>query len=310
VTIGLPIRNGGALTRRAVESVLGQSYGDLELLVSDNCSTDETPDVCREYARADPRVVYGRTDRNLGAAGNYCRVARLARGEFFRWISHDDWIAPDFVRECLRVAEEDAGIISVAPVMDVVDHRGVKLESISSYVGRARWSEDRLEQYRQMMDELTYCETQGGLFMIAYEYAFHRTSLLRRTRLVLPFISSDYVLAAELALFGRLAFLDAPLGTFTLGTSGAGTTANFMAWNPGAIQRMLCPDRAGRWDVALSVRRRHYEHLVAVLRSPLPAAQKPLALEAATRPMRGRLAKRLRARALAGAHARAGAGPR
>src|SRR5262245_11497263 len=181
VTIGLPIYNGASLCRIAIESVLAQTYPNFELLISDNCSTDETEEICREYARRDSRVRYTKTERNLGAAGNYCRTVELARGQYFRWIAHDDSIHLDFIRECLAIAEADPEIISVAPIIDIVDGAGMKHQSVVSYTGRQRWSSTRIEQYAQMMEELAYCETHSdGLLMVAYLFALHRLSLLRR----------------------------------------------------------------------------------------------------------------------------------
>jgi GT2 family glycosyltransferase len=290
VTIGLPIYNGASLCRIAIESVLAQTYPNFELLISDNCSTDETEDVCREYARRDSRIRYTKTERNLGAGGNFCRTVELARGEYFRWIAHDDSIYPDFITECLAVAEADPEIISVAPIIDIMDRAGVKHQSVVTYTGRTRWSSNRIEQYAQMMDELAYCETHSdGLFMVAYLFALHRLSLLRRTRLLMPFISSDYVLAAELALWGKLAFVNKPLSVFVRDT---GTTSQFVLWNPTAIQRTLDPSRMSKLDMLISVRRRHAEQFVAVLRSPLGVFEKILAIEVATRPMRARFRKR------------------
>ena len=290
VTIGLPIYNGASLCRIAIESVLAQTFPNFELLISDNCSTDETEDICWEYARRDSRVRYIKTERNLGSAGNFCRTVELARGEYFRWIAHDDSIHPDFITECLAVAETDPEIISVAPIIEILDHAGVKRQSVISYTGRSRWSSNRIEQYAQMMEELAYCETHSdGLLMVAYLFALHRLSLLRRTRLVMPFISPDYVLAAELALWGKLAFVNKPLGVFVRDT---GSTRHFVLWNPLAIQRMLDPSRMSKLDMLISVRRRHFEHIVAVLRSPLSMSEKVLAVELATRPMRARFRNR------------------
>jgi hypothetical protein len=110
---------------------------------------------------------------------------------------------------------------------------------------------------------------------------------------MMPFNSADYVLAAELALFGRLVALDDPLSRFTL---GGGTYRNYKSWNPAAIQRMLTPTRASRLDVMWAVRRRHFEHLRAVVRAPLPPGRKLLAIEAATRPARRRLTARISGR--------------
>ena len=97
VSIGLPVFNGERYLARAIESVLGQDFRDLELIVCDNASTDRTPEICAAYARRDARVRYFRNPRNLGAGPNYDRCFRLARGEYFKWAAHDDRLAPDYL---------------------------------------------------------------------------------------------------------------------------------------------------------------------------------------------------------------------
>jgi glycosyltransferase involved in cell wall biosynthesis len=293
VSFGLPVYNGAEFVSAAIESVLSQTYPHIELIISDNNSTDATDQICRQFAQRDQRVRYFRASSNQGAAANYNRVVDLARGKYFKWISHDDWIDARFSEECLLVAEKNDEIITVAPIVDVVDQAGNKQQSITSYTGREDWSGDRVMQYAQMMEELAYCETHGdGLFMIAYEYGFHRLSLLRKTRLVLPFISSDYVLAAELALWGKLEFLNKHLSVFVLSAAATGTTANFISWNPYRIQHMLSPARTGALDLLISVRRRHFEHIRAVLRSPLSIKEKARAMPCAIKPMLARIKMR------------------
>jgi cellulose synthase/poly-beta-1,6-N-acetylglucosamine synthase-like glycosyltransferase len=82
VSVGLPVFNGERYLRQAIESI--QSQTDLELIISDNASTDATEGICREYATRDPRVRYYRSDQNRGAAWNHNRVVELARGEYFK----------------------------------------------------------------------------------------------------------------------------------------------------------------------------------------------------------------------------------
>jgi len=295
VTFALPVYNGEDLVGRAIESVLSQTVTDIELVVSDNCSTDSTEDICESYARRDLRLVYDRTEYNLGAAANFSRLPELARGVFFKWISHDDWVTPDFAEKCVPLLEADRDVMTVAPILGVVDRQGTLVQSVTSYIGRSGWSTNRLDQYREMMTELAYCETHDdGLFMCAYVYGLHRLSLLRKTRCILPFISSDYVLSAELALAGRLVELDELLSYFTISTAATGTSANFSSWNPSAIQRMLAPARVNDLDLAVSVRQRHFEHVNAVWRSSLAGADKVSALGAATLPMRARFGRRVR----------------
>ena len=112
VSIGVPVYNGAARIGRVLDSLLGQTHHHIEVIVSDNASTDATPDVCREYAARDSRVVYSRTATNIGAGDNFDRVLRLARGEFFMWAADDDWWAPTFVEENLRNLLEHPDLVA------------------------------------------------------------------------------------------------------------------------------------------------------------------------------------------------------
>src|SRR5687767_11052901 len=84
VSIGMPVYNGANYIRRSIRSILDQDYRNLELVISDNASTDETEAICREMAATDDRIRYFRNEVNLGAAKNYNRVFELAQGEFFK----------------------------------------------------------------------------------------------------------------------------------------------------------------------------------------------------------------------------------
>jgi glycosyltransferase involved in cell wall biosynthesis len=98
VTIGMPVRNGVPLLAKAIDSLLGQQYVDFELVISDNCSEDETEAVCEEYARRDCRIRYFRQKENIGPIANFEFVLRQAKGQLFMWAAHDDnwdkgWLA-------------------------------------------------------------------------------------------------------------------------------------------------------------------------------------------------------------------------
>jgi glycosyltransferase involved in cell wall biosynthesis len=90
VSIGMPVYNGAEFIRAALDSLLAQSFGDFELIISDNASTDETQTICETYARQDSRITYIRQPRNLGAVPNFLFVLRQARGRYFMWAAHDD----------------------------------------------------------------------------------------------------------------------------------------------------------------------------------------------------------------------------
>jgi len=84
VSIGMPVYNGSAYIRRALDSLLSQSFEDFELIISDNVSTDDTRDICQEYERNDPRVRYIRQKKNLGPIRNFDFVLNQSKGEYFK----------------------------------------------------------------------------------------------------------------------------------------------------------------------------------------------------------------------------------
>jgi glycosyltransferase involved in cell wall biosynthesis len=113
VTIGLPVRNGERFLERAIDSVLGQTFDDLEPVISDNASTDRTQEICASYASRDPRVRVFRNDPDIGVLRNFNRLVELARGEYFRWLGVDDWLELDYVSECVAALDANPHCIAV-----------------------------------------------------------------------------------------------------------------------------------------------------------------------------------------------------
>jgi glycosyltransferase involved in cell wall biosynthesis len=113
VSIGLPVRNGEQYLGEAVGSVLDQEHGDLELVISDNASDDGTEEICRHFARSDPRVRYHRQPQDIGLVANFNTVLHLARGTYFNWMGDDDRLTPTYVSQCVEVFAADATLILV-----------------------------------------------------------------------------------------------------------------------------------------------------------------------------------------------------
>jgi glycosyltransferase involved in cell wall biosynthesis len=94
VSIGLPTYNGGAKIVKAVASVLSQGYPNIEIIISDNCSTDNTQEICQYLAERYPVVKYHRQELNHGVVANYSFVLAQATGDYFLWIADDDTLEP------------------------------------------------------------------------------------------------------------------------------------------------------------------------------------------------------------------------
>lgn len=95
ISVGMPVRNSAGTVGRAIESILAQSHNEVEIIISDNCSTDETLQICLEFARLDPRVRVVSQSEDIGMLENFWHVLKEAEGEFFMWAAGDDVRPPD-----------------------------------------------------------------------------------------------------------------------------------------------------------------------------------------------------------------------
>ena len=114
-SFGLPVYNGGAFLRETLESILAQTETDFDLIISDNASTDATPDILEEYAARDNRVKLLRQERNIGAVANFQAVFEAATGEFFAWAGDHDLYHRTWLAECIYALEDHPRAVLAYP---------------------------------------------------------------------------------------------------------------------------------------------------------------------------------------------------
>ena len=119
VSIGLPVHNGAAFLAEAIESIPAQTFTDFELVISDNASTDRTPEICRSYTAADGRIRYYRQEANIGAARNYNVVFQRSSGKYFKWAAHDDLIRPTYLARCVAALEADPEAVLCHSIVEI-----------------------------------------------------------------------------------------------------------------------------------------------------------------------------------------------
>ncbi len=112
VSVCIPTYRGSAFLSASIESVLHQSYSNLEIWILDDNSPDDTQNLVARYR--DSRIHYRRHSHNLGPEGNWNQCLELAQGKYFKLLPHDDLLAPDCLTKQVAVLEEDrAGEISL-----------------------------------------------------------------------------------------------------------------------------------------------------------------------------------------------------
>jgi glycosyltransferase involved in cell wall biosynthesis len=110
----MPVFNGERFLAAAIESVLGQSYSNFELLINDDCSSDSSIEIASEFARIDKRVKLSRNSVNVGLFKNYNICLSQARGALVKPFAQDDLLFPEFLSKTISVLEShsDVGLVS------------------------------------------------------------------------------------------------------------------------------------------------------------------------------------------------------
>jgi len=190
LTIGLPVYNGENYLAEGLDSLLGQSYTDFELIISDNASTDATADICRRYQKQDSRVRYVRQPHNMGLAPNHNFTVGQARGELFKWASHDDLYAPDLLKGCVDALDEFPHVVLAHAWTAMIDGSGTVTEKVKYPL--ATDSERAPERFRSALFA-DGGDDYGGVI---------RTAVLRRTPLHGSYHHADRTVVTEVALYG------------------------------------------------------------------------------------------------------------
>ncbi|OLY94157.1 glycosyltransferase family 2 protein [Cnuella takakiae] len=112
VSVLIPTYNYARFLDEAIQSVLAQTYTDFELLIMDNCSTDNTEAVVRPYLQ-DPRVTYYKNEKNLGLVGNWNKCLDHARGEYIKFLCADDKFHPHLLEKFVAVMEAYPSVMLV-----------------------------------------------------------------------------------------------------------------------------------------------------------------------------------------------------
>lgn len=196
VTIGLPVFNGEKHIRQSIESALNQTYTDFELIISDNTSTDETENICTDYAKKDSRIIYIRQEENKGGAFNFNYVLDTANGKYFTWLAHDDYLDKNFVKETVTFLEQHPDVINCACDFIVVDdmNKEIRTEKLINIREQTDW---RICQKRFFEYPIS-----NIFFSI---YGMYNLDQLRSIGVKTQIFWTGYISATEIPFLARLA---------------------------------------------------------------------------------------------------------
>jgi glycosyltransferase involved in cell wall biosynthesis len=194
VSVGLPVRNGENFIEEALRSVVNQTFEDLELIISDNASTDRTQEICCDYVSRDPRIRYARNATNLGALPNFKLVWKCSRGRYFKWLAHDDRIKTSYLEATVSVLEASPEVVLCNTLVEYIDAGGRPLAIYDSALSAAH-SPRASDRFAAMVLRSHSCVDIFGLV---------RRSAMAGSLHGMPFHGADRAFLAQMALRGPL----------------------------------------------------------------------------------------------------------
>ncbi|MEZ4772845.1 MAG: glycosyltransferase [Bacteroidia bacterium] len=194
VSIGIPAYNSGDRIETALNSIARQQYPNIELIISNDASTDHTDEVCRKWAEKDSRIKYFYQEKNLGLAANFEFVLHQATGKYFMWMADDDHLVPDIISYYVNFLENHPAYCLASGKINYWQN------------GRLRYQEGSLsfEEDRGLIRTIKYYRKvkEGALL-----YGMMRREMGQKVRF-LPILGSDWHFVAGLAFQGKIKNFD------------------------------------------------------------------------------------------------------
>jgi glycosyltransferase involved in cell wall biosynthesis len=196
LTIGLPVYNGEEYLAESLTALLGQTFTDFELVISDNASTDRTGEICREFMAKDHRIRYVRQPVNIGAGPNHNILVGYAKAPYFKWASHDDLYAPELLERCVETLDAHPEAVLVHAYEAYIGEDGAV---VSEFAYTLATDADRpSDRFHALLFGM------GGDDF----YGVIRTDVLRQVKPHDSYHHADRTFTTEIALYGK--FLQVP----------------------------------------------------------------------------------------------------
>ena len=215
VSIGIPVYNSDDTIAACLRTVLNQTYRNIEVVISDNCSTDKTANICKDFAAVDSRISLVLQDKNIGPAANFDYVLSKSTGSYFMWVAADDIKSENFVALNLGFLEKNPDYLA-----STCPNRFNETE-----FGAHNWEMLALKggQKSRIIEFLGNAERSHGLF-----YSLFRTNILKSYPWFgINFLAWDWLLLFYFSLNWK--FNRTSTGSLVLGNNGQSTKANALA---------------------------------------------------------------------------------
>ncbi len=234
ISVGIPVYNDEKFIKKAIESVLNQTFTNFELIISDNASTDSTSDICEEYAKKDKRIKYIKQDENINLLPNYNFVLEKAESKYFVWLEADDFWYPQFLEKNIQVLESNEKFVASAGNIEYygegIDNGIEKHESkFKNYIKKKQSTDSKFKYIHPVSGKFEekinfYLRFNRGSGI----YAVYRTNIIKKSSIKKPIAAWDLIIILNALRYGDLhVFEETMMKRYSLGTSTKGVIAEY-----------------------------------------------------------------------------------
>jgi len=190
VSIGIPTYNRVDLLKRSIDSALNQDYENIEIIISDNASTDGTAEICHNYTKKNAQISFIPNLINQGPSANFSKVLNNAKGQYFMWLGDDDWIDPTYVSRCVDMLDGNKSLSLVSGMSCYYrDSKKIYDGKVFNVVSDCPWCRV-LSYYWKVADNAMF-------------YGLMRTHQIKQLKMKNT-MGGDWLLIAEIAFFGKV----------------------------------------------------------------------------------------------------------
>lgn len=228
ISVVLPVYNGERYLRESIESIIAQSYQNWELLILDDCSTDNSADIAIEFTKKDSRIHYYKNETNLRLPRNLNKGFSLAKGSFLTWTSDDNRFKPEalkkmrqalvsnraqFVFASCRIIDSQGKEIEYIMVNDLSKKKLVGMNSVGACFMYTRKAYEQTGEYNPdllYVEDFDYWQRLYARFgavtvnEILYEYRWHDGALTSTMRKDVFNKNLETTLLNNRSAFGKL----------------------------------------------------------------------------------------------------------
>ena len=145
VSIALPVYNGEEWLEQAISTLIKQSYKNIEIIIADDCSSDNSQKICEQYASKYSQIKFIKNETNLGAQGNFKKILHLCSGKYITYACQDDYWDENFISYLVEKLESNNSAVLAGSAAQLLDENDEKYREVH-YNGK--WNPEKLSTYR------------------------------------------------------------------------------------------------------------------------------------------------------------------